>query len=149
MLQQLAGSDQLAVARHTVPPFVPLAQLAAELLNADLNAFLDTVDDHVQAFVARREQAVALQRDRAGVAVVANKAFTYVRLDAEAQHQASVYLIYDDLCSSLPTRATALAAAAAAADKPQRLRDLEPPFLQERLLPAFARAFGPAETAAG
>ena len=46
----------LQIHRHSLPPFIPLATLTP-LLNTNLKQFMNTVSQHVTAFVNRRQQA--------------------------------------------------------------------------------------------
>lgn len=47
----------LRISRHDIPPFIPLNSLAkCNNLQTDLNAFLDNLSQHLNAYVGRREQ---------------------------------------------------------------------------------------------
>lgn len=47
----------LRISRHDIPPFIPLNSLAkCNNLQTDLNAFLDNLSQHLNAYVGRRQQ---------------------------------------------------------------------------------------------
>ncbi|NXH00205.1 CENPO protein, partial [Loxia leucoptera] len=61
---ELQGSREfrdLRIRRHSVPPFIPLQGLARQFLPGKLREFLELLLQHLNAFVARREQLRLLQ----------------------------------------------------------------------------------------
>ncbi|NXL24708.1 CENPO protein, partial [Setophaga kirtlandii] len=52
---------ELRIRRHSIPPFIPLQGLAREFLPGKLREFLARLSQHLNAFVARREQLRLLQ----------------------------------------------------------------------------------------
>lgn len=71
-----------------------------------MQAFLEKIDDYLQAFVARREQALTLEvTHEEELSVSSDAAVAYVQISSQTY---TIYLVYDDLCSSLPKRVTIL-----------------------------------------
>lgn len=47
----------MKIIRHDIPPFIPLKRLEEEsLFQTDLRVFLDTLSQHLNAYVGRKEQ---------------------------------------------------------------------------------------------
>lgn len=47
----------MSIIRHDIPPFIPLKRLEEESnLQEDLSFFLDTLSQHLNAYVGRKEQ---------------------------------------------------------------------------------------------
>lgn len=47
----------LKITRHDIPPFIPLNSMAeSSTLQTDLRTFLDTLSQHLNAYVGRRQQ---------------------------------------------------------------------------------------------
>jgi len=69
-------------------------------------AFLDGVDDYLQPFVSRREQARALRDaiDPSKVRVTVDATFTTLHAEFPGQPHQEVFVLYDDARSSQPTR---------------------------------------------
>ncbi|XP_068867980.1 centromere protein O [Aphelocoma coerulescens] len=54
-------SREFRIQRHSIPPFIPLEQLARKFLPSDLRGFLDVLFQHLNAFVGRRHQLEQFQ----------------------------------------------------------------------------------------
>ncbi|NWX93806.1 CENPO protein, partial [Nothoprocta pentlandii] len=104
---------QVRIRRHSVPAFIPLQQLAARHLPADLKRFLSVLSDHLNAYVGRRYQADQLQErfsSHLGGTVQRNSlcnmlAFSYNTSGRSESFPFSARLLYGDPCRSLPTEA--------------------------------------------
>lgn len=47
----------MKISRHDIPPFIPLKRLEEEShFQTDLRVFLDTLSQHLNAYVGRKEQ---------------------------------------------------------------------------------------------
>jgi len=57
-----ASEESWTVVEHSLPKFIPVQRLAAQLLPGNLRSFVVQVKDYVQALVARREQWKELVR---------------------------------------------------------------------------------------
>ncbi|CAG8565536.1 811_t:CDS:2 [Paraglomus brasilianum] len=55
------GIDQLEIVKHTIPHFIPIADIQREHLNTNIDTFISIIDNNLQAFVARREQLSQLE----------------------------------------------------------------------------------------
>lgn len=54
---ELNLKSKLTIGRHDIPPFIPLKKLEGENnLQTDLRSFLDTLSQHLNAYVGRKEQ---------------------------------------------------------------------------------------------
>ncbi|CAG8606938.1 732_t:CDS:2 [Paraglomus occultum] len=56
------ATDQLEIVKHTIPHFIPIADIQREHLNTNIDTFISTIDNNLQAFVARREQLSQLEK---------------------------------------------------------------------------------------
>ncbi|XP_017582318.1 PREDICTED: centromere protein O [Corvus brachyrhynchos] len=56
-------SREFRIQRHSIPPFIPLEQLARKFLPSDLRGFLDVLFQHLNAFVGRRHQLEQFQEE--------------------------------------------------------------------------------------
>ena len=134
--------EVLRVEKHTVPHFVPLADISERYLNADLRAFLDLVADYLNGFVGRREQVALLQREWGEIlsSLQTNPAFSLVSFATEDDNGVyRVRLMYEDGRSSLPTQVEVVGWDARGRQK--RLTSVEQSFAVEELSVAFERAF--------
>lgn len=54
---ELNLKPKMSIARHDIPPFIPLKSLEEESnFQTDLRSFLDTLSQHLNAYVGRKEQ---------------------------------------------------------------------------------------------
>ena len=58
---ELEFKGQLQVYRHTLPYFMPVADIAERWLNDDMRHFVDEIGDMLNAFVSRRQQVNKLK----------------------------------------------------------------------------------------
>ena len=131
-------------------------------------AFLDAVDDYLQPYISRREQARALQAavDATRVQITVDSAFTSVHAEFPQSPGQELFVMFEDARSSQPTRVRAFrqvpapgtAAAgtgrAATASRGARLEtvrgaEAEQPCLHRRLPDAFLEAFPTTARSAG
>lgn len=105
------GSNNLTIAHHSLPYFVPLEELK-EGLNEDLPEFIGNVRLYLNAFVCRRQQAFELQNKHNVILVgevQASVAFDVMTFDLKLTNQdtpciASITAIYKDLLHVQPSR---------------------------------------------
>lgn len=54
---ELNLKPKMTIGRHDIPPFIPLKRLEEESnFQTDLRSFLDTLGQHLNAYVGRKEQ---------------------------------------------------------------------------------------------
>ncbi|XP_008947058.1 PREDICTED: centromere protein O, partial [Merops nubicus] len=58
---ELVGQPRVRVGQHSLPPFLPLEQLASKFLPTDPRQFLSHLFDHLNAYAGRKFQADQLQ----------------------------------------------------------------------------------------
>jgi hypothetical protein len=107
-----------------------------------VQAFLDAVDDYLQPFVSRREQARALREavDPAAVRLTVDSTFTSLHAEFTRQPGHELFVVYEDARSSQPTRVRAFRSAAAGGAV-IRWPQAEAPFHRLRLPDAFVESF--------
>ncbi|KAJ1966596.1 hypothetical protein H4R35_006957, partial [Dimargaris xerosporica] len=76
-LRRSTATGRLTVYKHTLPSLVLLDQLQASP-HTDIHAFLDEIDEPLQALVARREQVNQVLRSRLVETINADQNFTHV-----------------------------------------------------------------------
>eukprot|EP00898_Chlorokybus_atmophyticus_P009147 jgi/Chlat1/9233/Chrsp99S08516 len=112
ILQCDEAEDRCHVAEHTIPYFLPLRDAEKEHLvrKGSVRDFVECVADFVHAFVGRRQQLdKTLQLYRAQLQeFYHSQSCTLVEFVAmmDDNIRVGVRLVYDDLASSMPTRAT-------------------------------------------
>ncbi|RUS19757.1 Cenp-O kinetochore centromere component-domain-containing protein [Endogone sp. FLAS-F59071] len=157
ILKMDISTDRLVVAKHTIPHFIPLRSLEKQYLNTDMDALTKSLDDHLQAYISRREQVKALrvQQEDRQVTVMANAAFNFVEIMAVLTDRTiQINLIYDPLTTTYPARLAILERVDVMEDEgddteeeprvvtqKRRLRSKEAVFRELRLPEAFERAF--------
>ncbi|NXD46693.1 CENPO protein, partial [Copsychus sechellarum] len=62
-LQEFREFREFRVRRHSVPPFIPLERLARQFLPRNPRQFLAILLQHLNAFVARRQQLQEFQEE--------------------------------------------------------------------------------------
>ncbi|KAJ1648806.1 hypothetical protein IWQ61_009903 [Dispira simplex] len=106
-LRQRTGSKDLTVYRHTLPPTIPLTSLES-LLNRNVPAYLDEIQDMLQAMVARREQVNQLSSQHSVESVNVNPFYTRISFTLRYPNikhtTVQGYLVYDDIKLSHPTQ---------------------------------------------
>lgn len=59
---EISLKPTLKISRHNIPPFIPLSSLAEQSnMQTDLRGFLDTLSQHLNAFVCRKQQFKLVQ----------------------------------------------------------------------------------------
>ncbi|XP_065538001.1 centromere protein O [Lathamus discolor] len=107
----LLTKSEVQIYRHSVPPFIPLEQIAKQYLQTDIRRFLSVLSDHLNAYVGRRYQADQLQEhfsDQIKGTLQRNSlcnllVFTYNLPSENKTFPFNMRLLYGDLCRSLPT----------------------------------------------
>eukprot|EP00051_Salpingoeca_urceolata_P018280 m.255655 g.255655 ORF g.255655 m.255655 type:complete len:327 (+) comp19164_c1_seq1:96-1076(+) len=148
-------SQAMTVFRHTLPPFVPVMELARRYLkdgstakdnaaSSNTKRFLSVVSDYLNAFVDRREQALRVQNtlgehlmghvatsapacNRTELTLASASIGSGVIGDDE-DADVRVQIVYEDLASSVPTRVF-VAALDDSGTKLRRLRGFDRTFL--------------------
>ena len=153
-------SGEPSVFRHSLPHFLPLADLEEAYLASNIATFVEKVSDVLHAFVARREHVKALKDAHPDAVkdVATTLAFDVVQFtgtvpdSATTPYPISFQLIFDDLAKDIPSRVAATPAnprkrraEVAKGDtgliresSRKRLKSLEHPFFQSPLPDAFA-----------
>lgn len=109
---QQGDDGHFTLEKHTVPYFVPMRALAEQLLNSDLDRFLDATSDFCNAVVSRRQQCELLKQLAGVTNMAVTDAFDFVQLTvaASSRHQLTVLAAFDNLRSGKPTRLEVVAA---------------------------------------
>ncbi|XP_074777317.1 centromere protein O isoform X2 [Athene noctua] len=110
----LLTKPEVQILRHSIPIFIPLAQLAKKYLQTDIRRFLSVLSNHLNAYAARRYQADQLQEhfsDQIEGTLQTNSlcnllVFNYNVSNKSKTFPFNVRLLYGDLCSSIPTKVT-------------------------------------------
>jgi len=156
LISQETRDDELRIAKHTIPHFIPLRELEKKFLNVDMDSLLHVLEDYVQAFVSRREQIIEIMQylektpaikvtcddaAKSMVSIVANVGNGVIR----------VSMRYEDMRSEFPTQVEVKQEMRqVSGDRrnlvivEERLLEKEEPFYHLRLTPAFISAFGEA-----
>ncbi|XP_075057272.1 centromere protein O [Mixophyes fleayi] len=101
------------IVRHSVPPFIPLGEIAKTHLQANLKKFLSVLFDHLNGYAGRLHQADQLQRaESTYVSGTLKKnslctvlSFSYYASVAGRMSSFSAKLLYGDVIRTLPTEA--------------------------------------------
>ncbi|CAO3681070.1 unnamed protein product [Umbelopsis vinacea] len=156
LINQETQDDELRIAKHTIPHFIPLRELEKKFLNVDMDSLLHVLEDYVQAFVSRREQVVEiiqyLENTPAIKVICDDAAKSIVSVIANLNNGViRVSIRYEDLRSEFPTRVEVQQQMRQVSSdrrnmviEEERLLDKEDPFFHLRLTPAFISAFGEA-----
>ncbi|EHB18925.1 Centromere protein O [Heterocephalus glaber] len=103
----------LWIHHHSIPVFIPLEKIAAKYLQTDVQRFLFSLCESLNAYAGRKYQADRLQSDFAAFLIrplqrnsLCNLlSFTY-KVDLMGQSSFCARLLYKDLTATLPTDAT-------------------------------------------
>ncbi|XP_048155708.1 centromere protein O [Corvus hawaiiensis] len=139
-------SREFRIQRHSIPPFIPLEQLARKFLPSDLRGFLDVLFQHLNAFVGRRHQLEQFQEQFSewiqGIphrnSLCNLLSFQYGIPGKSGGASFRARLLYADPCRSLPSEVAVSGSAAAAASAHAEL-------FRRRALPRAFRALGSAD----
>ncbi|KAM6221106.1 centromere protein O [Rhynchocyon petersi] len=101
----------LWIHHHSVPAFIPLEELAAKYLQTDIQHFLYSLSEYLNAYAGRKYQADQLQNDFAASlagplqrnALCNLLSFTYKVEPAGQPFPFGARLMYKDLTATLPT----------------------------------------------
>ncbi|XP_069881239.1 centromere protein O [Dipodomys merriami] len=104
----------LWIHHHSVPAFIPLERIAAQLLQTDIQHFLFTLSEYLNAYSGRKYQADRLQSDFAASlagplqrnALCNLLSFTYKAKAGAQSMRFCARLLYKDLTRTLPTDVT-------------------------------------------
>ncbi|NWW25153.1 CENPO protein, partial [Falcunculus frontatus] len=103
--------QEFRIQRHSIPPFIPLEQLSRKFLPSDLRGFLDSLFQHLNAFVGRRHQLEQFQ-EQFSEYIQGNPqrnslcnllSFRYQIPGKSGNSVFRAQLLYEDPCRSLPT----------------------------------------------
>ncbi|KAM6912209.1 centromere protein O [Xenentodon cancila] len=100
---------KVRIARHNVPPFIPLNGLAEQSdLETDLRAFLSTLSQHLNAFAGRRQQLKLVKEQHPSVEVMESNVLCSILVLMLAVPRVETAVLctleYLDPCGCLPTR---------------------------------------------
>ncbi|KAF0470300.1 centromere protein O-like [Gigaspora margarita] len=145
-LSQDEENDQLNIFKHTIPHFIPLNELESDYLNKDIDKFINTLDDYLQAFVTRREETRIMQQDVGVSNLKTNNAYNSIEFSVRLKESVIEFnLIYEDLKLTTPTDVVMYQIIEDDDDKSvsrrQRLRRREKEFTQLNLVNAFSNMF--------
>ncbi|CAG8634910.1 6186_t:CDS:2 [Cetraspora pellucida] len=148
ILSQDEENDQLSVFKHTIPHFIPLNELESDYLNKDLDKFVNSLHDYLQAFVTRREEAKIMQQDVGVSNLRSNNAYNSIDFSVRLKESVIEFsLTYKNLKLSIPTDVVMYQVtedAEKSVSRRQRLRRREKEFLQQNLVNAFNNMFSEA-----
>ncbi|XP_033727496.1 centromere protein O-like isoform X1 [Pecten maximus] len=104
-------SDTFELKHHSLPNFMPVANLAVKYLKDDLSEFASKVSDYLYAYITRREEVVQvqglLQEDKLQITTTDAVDFVQVSLGKLTSCVSiKVTLTYQDLLHVMPTRVT-------------------------------------------
>ncbi|XP_005400453.1 PREDICTED: centromere protein O [Chinchilla lanigera] len=103
----------LRIHHHSIPVFIPLEKIAAKYLQTDIQHFLFSLCESLNAYSGRKYQADQLQNDFAAFltgplqrnSLCNLLSFTY-KVDLMGQYSFCARLLYEDLTATLPTDIT-------------------------------------------
>ncbi|XP_042319637.1 centromere protein O isoform X2 [Sceloporus undulatus] len=102
------------IQRHSIPPFIPLEQIAQKYLHTDIKRFLSVLSNHLNASAGRKFQAHQLQEHFADFlegplqenSLCSLLEFNYRLVRESETFPFTAKLTYGDPTSTLPTEAT-------------------------------------------
>ncbi|XP_012819499.2 centromere protein O isoform X1 [Xenopus tropicalis] len=109
----IALKPSVGISRHSVPPFIPLEQIAKEHLQTDLKKFLSVLFEHLNAYAGRKYQFQQLQSFPGGFvrdAQQGNSLHTVLTFGYNVRVEKQPFclrakLLYGGVTRSLPTEA--------------------------------------------
>ncbi|XP_067100024.1 centromere protein O isoform X1 [Osmerus mordax] len=105
-------SASMKICRHNIPPFIPLERLSEQShLQTDVRAFLDTLSQHLNAYVGRKQQLGIVKKLHKSVEVMESNApctvlVLMLTVPEDAPQALLCSLEYGDLTRCLPTHAS-------------------------------------------
>ncbi|XP_030054543.1 centromere protein O [Microcaecilia unicolor] len=110
---KLLVQKPIRISHHSVPPFIPLEQIAKQYLHSDIKRFLSVLFDHLNAYTGRKYQADWLQGSSATLlsgtlhrnSLCDLLSFAYSVEWENHMVCFKVKLVYGDITCSLPTEA--------------------------------------------
>ncbi|CAG8665254.1 18592_t:CDS:2, partial [Racocetra persica] len=137
ILSQDKENGQLSVFKHTIPHFIPLNELESDYLNEDIDKFVNSLHDYLQAFVTRREEAKIMQQDVGVSNLKSNNAYNSIEFSVRLKESVIEFsLTYKDLKLTTPTDVVMYQVtedAEKSVSRRQRLRRREKEFMQQNL----------------
>ncbi|KAI8141000.1 hypothetical protein BJV82DRAFT_620414 [Fennellomyces sp. T-0311] len=143
VLWQVNGEDRAAIAKHTIPNFIPLERISDAFFPHDIDTFVRVLHDFLLAYVSRREQLDELKelcKDNpnpiAASSNLRSRGTIIFSVKTPEQSHIDVELIYGNLASELPTKVSITEAQSSRNfDAEQQI------FLENKLLEAYKLAF--------
>ncbi|XP_032764970.1 centromere protein O isoform X1 [Rattus rattus] len=110
----LAIEKPLRIHHHSIPAFIPLEKIATAYLQTDVQRFLFSLSEYLNAYVGRKYQADQLESDFCAFltgplqrsALCNLLSFTYKVEQGTQAFSFSARLLYEDLTAALPTGVT-------------------------------------------
>ncbi|KAJ7387463.1 hypothetical protein OS493_000792 [Desmophyllum pertusum] len=140
----------LKIHKHTVPYFIPIDTISQQYLNSDIKKFFMVISEHLNAFVARREQVHLCQEqhgDKLEGEISCSPAHDFVQLkskEVEGQDKSVVVkLTYDRLTLTRPSHVDLLTEGLSTSTFRRGLQAKKKLFKDLYLYQAFAEAFTP------
>ncbi|CAG8549217.1 225_t:CDS:2, partial [Dentiscutata heterogama] len=144
ILSQNEENGLLSIFKHTIPHFIPLNELESDYLNKNID-FINSLDDYLQAFVTRREEARIMQQDVGVTNLKSNNAYNSVEFSVRLKESVIEFnLTYEDLKLTTPTNVIMYQVIEdddKSVSRRQRLRRREKEFMQRNLVNAFNNMF--------
>ncbi|XP_032764975.1 centromere protein O isoform X4 [Rattus rattus] len=122
----LAIEKPLRIHHHSIPAFIPLEKIATAYLQTDVQRFLFSLSEYLNAYVGRKYQADQLESDFCAFltgplqrsALCNLLSFTYKVEQGTQAFSFSARLLYEDLTAALPTGVTVTRPAGVEASSP-------------------------------
>lgn len=122
----LAIEKPLRIHHHSIPAFIPLEKIATAYLQTDVQRFLFSLSEYLNAYVGRKYQADQLESDFCAFltgplqrsALCNLLSFTYKVEHGTQAFSFSARLLYEDLTAALPTGVTVTRPAGVEASSP-------------------------------
>ncbi|XP_068678175.1 centromere protein O-like [Montipora foliosa] len=140
--------SELKINKHTVPYFIPIDTISQRYLNTDIKKFFMVISEHLNAYVARREQVQLCQeqyKEKLEDEISCSPAHDYVQFKTKSfdgvDKGVVVKLSYDKLTLTRPSTVEIQSDGRKTAASVRALRSKEKFFKELYLHHAFAEAF--------
>ncbi|XP_068747910.1 centromere protein O-like isoform X3 [Montipora capricornis] len=140
--------NELKINKHTVPYFIPIDTISQRYLNTDIKKFFMVISEHLNAYVARREQVQLCQeqyKEKLEDEISCSPAHDYVQFKTKSLDGVDkgvvVKLIYDKLTLTRPSTVEIQSDGRKTTASVRALRSKEKFFKELYLHHAFAEAF--------
>eukprot|EP01114_Cavostelium_apophysatum_P016045 TRINITY_DN44_c0_g2_i1.p1 TRINITY_DN44_c0_g2~~TRINITY_DN44_c0_g2_i1.p1 ORF type:complete len:305 (+),score=58.04 TRINITY_DN44_c0_g2_i1:74-988(+) len=139
---RLDKSKKFTIENHTIPSFIPLAELEAKYLNTDLQMFMNNLCDLLHAFISRREQFEEMKRQPDVSEFLTTPAYTLVQFVGTIRKKPVQFNFSYNIDESLPKKRVVFVSEADEGDnqppKRRRILEAEELFGSKKLQHAFS-----------